>query len=75
MYIVRIFIFCYTTKNVCTMEKYIMSKTCFVNNGVRLGGILSPYPFCIYMDDLKQLNNVNGGCIIGSSLINNFDTC
>ena len=29
--------------------------------------------FCVYMDDLSnKLNNINAGCIIGSSLINHF---
>ena len=33
-----------------------------VSNGVRQGGIHSPYLFCVYMDALsKKLNNVNAG--------------
>ena len=29
--------------------------------------------FCVYTDDISnKLNNVNAGCIIGSSLINNL---
>ena len=29
--------------------------------------------FCVYMDDLSnKVNNVNAGCIIGSSLINHY---
>ena len=36
-----------------------MSDSFSVTNGVRQGGILSPYLFCVYMDDLsKKL----GGC-------------
>ena len=50
-----------------------MSNNFSVTNGVRQGGILSPYLFCVYMDDLSnKLNNVNAGCIIGSSLINHL---
>ena len=42
-------------------------------NGIRQGGILSPYLFCIYVDDVsKRLNTVNAGCVIGSSLINHL---
>ena len=29
-----------------------MSDSFSVSNGVRQGGILSPYMFCVYMDDL-----------------------
>ena len=51
-----------------------MSNNCSVSNGVRKGGILSPLScFVDLMDDLsKQLNNSNGECIIGSSLINHW---
>ena len=40
-----------------------MSTGFNVSNGVRQGGILSPYLFCIYVDELsKMLNNVHVGC-------------
>ena len=72
VYIVRILIFWYTTKKMYVRWKNIMSN-CSVTKGVRQGGILSPYLFCVYMDDLSnKLNNVNSGCIIGSSLINHL---
>ena len=49
---------------------YFMSNTFSVTNGVRQGGIIS-LSFCVYMDDLSNKpNNVNAGCIICSSLIN-----
>ena len=45
-----------------------MSNNVYVTNGVRQGGIIFPYLFCVYMDDISnKLNNVNAGCIIGSS--------
>ena len=44
-----------------------MSDSFSVTNGVRQGGILSPYMFCVYKDDLsKKLNNVNAGCFLGT---------
>ena len=50
-----------------------MSDSFAVSNGVRQGGILSPYLFCVYMDDLsKKLNNVDAGCFMGTALINNL---
>ena len=50
-----------------------MSDCFSVTNGVHQGGILSPYLFCVYMDDLsKKLNNVNAGCIIGAALIDHL---
>ena len=44
-----------------------------VSNGVRQGGILSPYLFCVYMDDLSnKLNDIKVGCTIGATLINHL---
>ena len=44
-----------------------------VSNGVRQGGILSPYLFCVYADELsRMLNNVNAGCFVGATLVNHL---
>ena len=48
-----------------------MSTGFNISNGVRQGGILSPYLFCIYVDELnKMLNNVHVGCFVGTMLVN-----
>jgi len=50
-----------------------MSYNFSVNTNMGQGGILSPFPFCIYMEDLSnKLNKVNAGCIICSTLINHL---
>ena len=54
LYIVRILVFWYTTKTMYVHWKYIMSDSFSVTNGVRHGGVLSLYVFCVYMDDLSK---------------------
>ena len=50
-----------------------MSTGFDVRNGVRQGGILSPYLFCIDVDELsKMLNNVHDGCFVGTMLVNHL---
>ena len=50
-----------------------MSDSFSVSNCVRQGGIIPPYLFCVYMDNLsKKLNNVNAGRFMGTELINNL---
>ena len=49
------------------------SESFSVSNGVRQGGILSPYLFSVYMDDLSQkLNKVTAGCFIGNKCLNHI---
>jgi len=43
-----------------------------VSNGVRQGGVLSPYLF-VYLDDLSnELTNIKAGCYIGEVLLNHL---
>ena len=51
----------------------IMSESFNVSNGVRQGGILSPYLFNIYMDDLSyKLKKIYAGCKIANLIINHL---
>jgi len=47
-----------------------------VSNGVRQGGVLGPYFFAVYLDDLSnELNNIKAikaGCYIGEVLSNHL---
>ena len=50
-----------------------LSDPFHVNNGVCQGGILSPYLFNVYMDDLSQsLNCCKTGCLSGEIMINHL---
>lgn len=50
-----------------------MSEGFHVTNGVRQGGVLSPYLFCVYIDKMSgSLNEAQTGCIIGGAKINHI---
>jgi len=49
------------------------SEPFHVSNGVRQWGVLSPYLFAVYLDDLsKELNNIKAGCFFGEVLLNHL---
>ena len=51
----------------------VMSESFNVSNGVRQGGILSPYLFNVYMDDLSlKLKKLYPGCRIANNIINHL---
>ena len=73
MYIIIILAFWYSTQTMYVPWNNVTSSGFRVSNGVRQGGILSPYLFCVYTDELsKMLNNVKAGCFVGASLINHL---
>ena len=73
LYVVRILIFWYTSQTMYVRWNNVISSGFGVSNGVRQGGILSPYIFCVYMDDLSiKLNYIKVGCTIGTTLINHL---
>ena len=49
------------------------SEPFHVSNGVRQGGVLSPYLFAVYLDDLsKEHNNIKAGCYIAEVLLDHL---
>ena len=42
-------------------------------NGVRQGGVLSPYLFSVYLDELSiQLGSARVGCTVGNMVVNHL---
>ena len=72
-YIIRILVYWYSNQRMCVRWGNGLSNFFTVSNGVRQGGILSPYLFNLYMDDLSvELNKVNIGCCIGNTTVNHL---
>jgi len=47
-----------------------------VTNGVRQGGVLSPYLFAVYLDELSiQLGSARVGCTVGNMVVNHLNVC
>ena len=72
-YILRMLVFWYENQTMSVRWGNLISNSFLVSNGVRQGGILSPYLFNVYMDDLStRLNSLKIGCSLGDFLINHL---
>ena len=70
-YINRIMI--YASQTMYARWSGIVSHGFQVTNGVRQGGILSPYLFNVYVDDLSiALSACCTGCCVSNTIINHF---
>jgi len=50
-----------------------LSEPFRVTNGIRPGGVLRPYFFAVYLDDLSlELSNIKAGCYFGEILLNHL---
>ena len=71
VYIVRILNYWYAHQFMIVKWAGICSSHFSVTNGVRQGGILSPYLFNFYINDLSvRLNNCHTRCVVGGKIIN-----
>ena len=67
----RLIMILYKFNNAIVNYNNVFSNQFNISNGVKQGGILSPYLFSIYMDNLvDKLINTNMGCKMGDRLIN-----
>ena len=72
-YIIRLLIYWYSNQTMCIRWSGKLSEYFCVTNGVRQGGILSPYLFNVYMDDLTiALNKCNTECVLGTTIISHL---
>ena len=70
---VRILIYWYSNQLFCVKWGSHLSDFFGVSNGVRQGGIMSPYLFNVYMNELSiRLNNSKCGCIINGMFMNHI---
>ena len=65
---INVLLYWYSNLSSCVKWNSALSRTFLVRSGVRQGGVLSPYLFAVYIDDLIQiLRDLKIGCHIGGS--------
>ena len=70
---IRILAFWYKNQIMYVKWGSAISAGFTVTNGVRQGSVLSPYLFCVYVDNMSnKLNNKKIGCMVGNMLINHL---
>ena len=70
---IRILYYWYSKQNMKVKWGNCLSSPFSVSKGVRQGGVLSPYLFALYIDDLSvKLNCVKAGCFLGNSRLNHI---
>ena len=73
LYFVRLLLYWYQTQCMQISWCGVKSSGFTISNGVRQGGVLSPYLFSVYVDQLSEsLNAVRSGCYVGKRCINHI---
>ena len=73
LYLIRILMFWYHSQTFCVRWGDTYSDFFGVSNGVRQGGILSPFLFNVYFDDLSNmLNKLYCGCVFNNNIVNHL---
>ena len=73
MFIVRLLLSSYRQQTMQVKWGTNFSSPFTVTNGVRQGGVLSPYLFAVYLDELsEQLGSARVGCTVGNMVVNHL---
>jgi len=72
-YLLRLLLCWYCSQFVRVLWAGVFSETFNITNGVRQEGVLSPFLFAVYIDDLTyKLQMVNVGCYVGCHDLNHL---